>query len=1190
MATFFLRCSRAGGYGVIGVVKFERCRPWQSHSPSNSPGHEMEPHNRLLTLHSLTGHSPVADDVQAQLLLNSSGSMGTILSRERNAGRDIAPFEATVCEEHTADLRLFLSPDRNVTLEGSPALPTARSDTLDAAIQRATSTIRYNAKWFAPAPVSELLGAALEAAGTSSSSVALDAALNLLDTITTYTFLPADRLPQTARFLAQAYYNASRANKTKKVAKHAWLVMVNLLRSHLGPQLDETMINAIGGDLITREDYAAAAGMLMLLSKRLRFLKYRLQPPNVAILMQRLRFVSATTSDSNIMERIVYLLGKILRDPTSIQQIQQNAAWSDVLEILSQITKAASSKTTSDLLREIAPTLSAIEPRLLLRLAWVYVHADLPLTESLSHELRARDCSLPASYEWQPNYDVMLELCKKAPYVEELRAFVESNVLMHRMGLPSSHSAVSAVTKTYLHHIIEPSTTFQARTMLTRALIRMCMCSALSPDNAHGLQPLFDTLCTVSVLDTEAAVFLFSIRADVTGALYIMPTELEDPPKSAESLKLRSTPELHKWRATILGVFRDGTQSWEVYNMFLQRTRLLLSNHTMFIGQVHFIKDLQEVICEKVESGHTMDPPLYSGLGKSYVAAQLVQTLVASMSYHRQLSKQHVTALVAVFDTTAGSRDYAVSIECIHALTTCCYEVPDLMTKYMDDIIDKMSRLVTQRYLAIHVLQFLAGLSRLPELYRNFAHHDYKKIFAVCYSYLQTTRGVDAATERRRTPNSEQSSAVSRNEEALPEYVYALAHHVITFWYMSLKRQDREGLKPYITSCLTYEVDGKDVIEDQGMVTIDMMDRVDADELSSDWYSGDPFAAIDGRLVERHRLVGMLLVSTKTSLRTGRTLVTVRRPSGTTQRLLQQGTARVTVESEDEYLTVLPDDIVGRTYGTITIPKPSSALGSVEILTLPEDDVVRRLIGSLDRTSALDSHKAGFIYIGEAQTTEDRIFRNISGSSDFKDIVRDLGDLEELKGATFNTQGLDRVGDNDGPHVIIWRNQVTELVFHITTMMPNSDDVRENTGRKKRHVGNDHVNIVFNNSGGPHDFTSLYNIFPGQFTYVYIVVTPSARTSFIQTRTENIAADKADRFYSVQVVTRPDYPNISSAAEEKVVSGASLPGMLRNLALNECIMSLMWRQREQTAEYPSSWRSRLHQLRRLGERYRVKWV
>ncbi|KAK0248664.1 Tuberous sclerosis 2-like protein [Friedmanniomyces endolithicus] len=1113
---------------------------------------------------SLTGHPPIADDAQEQLLLKSYDSMGPIHSRERNAGRDIAPFEATVCEEHTADLRSLLSPDRNVAPEDLRAPPAARSDTLDAAIQRATSTIRYNAKWFAPAPLSELLAVALQAAGTSSSSLALDAALNLLDTITTYTFLPADRLPQTARFLAQAYYNASRANKTKRVAKHAWLVTVNFLRSHLGPQLDETMINAIGGDLITREDYAATAGMLMLLSKRLRFAKYGLQPPNVEVLMQRLRFVAATTSDGNIMERIVYLLVKTLRDPTSIQQIQQNAAWSDVLGILSQNTKASSSKTTSDLLREMAPTLSAIEPRLLLRLAWVYVHADLPLTESLSHELRARDCSLPASDEWQPNYDVMLELCERAPYVEELRTFVESNVLMHRMGLPSSQSAVSAVTKTYLHHIIEPSTKFQARTMLTRALIRMCMCSALSPDNAHGLQPLFDTLCTVSVLDTEAAVFLFSIRADVTGALYIMPTELDDPPKSAESLKLRSTPELHKWRATILGVFRDGTQSWEVYNMFLQRTRLLLSNHTMFTGQIQFIKDLQEVVCEKIESGHTMDPPLYSGLGKSYVAAQLVQTLVASMSYHRQLSKEHVTALVAVFDTTAGSRDYTVSIECIHALTTCCYEVPDLMTKYMDDIIDKMSRLVTQRYLAIHVLQFLAGLSRLPELYRNFAEHDYKKIFA--------------------------SSAVSRNEEALPEYVYALAHHVITFWYMSLKRQDREGLKPYITSCLTYEVDGKDVIEDQGMVTIDMMDRVDADELSSDWYSGDPFAAIDGRLVERHRLVGMLLVSTKTSLRTGRTLVTVRRPSGTTQRLLQQGTARVTVESEDEYLTVLPDDIIGRTYGTITIPKPSSALGSVEILTLPEDDVVRRLIGSLDRTSALDSHKAGFIYIGEAQTTEDRIFRNISGSSDFKDIVRDLGDLEELKGATFNTQGLDRVGDNDGPHIIIWRNQVTELVFHITTMMPNSDDVRENTGRKKRHVGNDHVNIIFNNSGGPHDFTSLYNIFPGQFTYVYIVVTPSARTSFIQTRTENIAADKADRFYSVQVVTRPDYPNISSAAEEKVVSGASLPGMLRNLALNECIMSLMWRQREQTAEYPSSWRSRLHQLRRLGERYRVRWV
>ena len=62
--------------------------------------------------------------------------------------------------------------------------------------------------------------------------------------------------------------------------------------------------------------------------------------------------------------------------------------------------------------------------------------------------------------------------------------------------------------------------------------------------------------------------------------------------------------------------------------------------------------------------------------------------------------------------------------------------------------------------------------------------------------------------------------------------MYALAHHIIIFWYLSLTRQNRQALKPFITSCLTYKsADGKDVVEDQGMVTIDMMDRVDAEAL-----------------------------------------------------------------------------------------------------------------------------------------------------------------------------------------------------------------------------------------------------------------------------------------------------------------------------------------------------------------------
>jgi len=351
----------------------------------------------------------------------------------------------------------------------------------------------------------------------------------------------------------------------------------------------------------------------------------------------------------------------------------------------------------------------------------------------------------------------------------------------------------------------------------------------------------------------------------------------------------------------------------------------------------------------------------------------------------------------------------------------------------------------------------------------------------------------------------------------------------------------------------------------------------------------DAFTAVDGQTTETHRLVGLLLITTRTSLRTGKSLVVVQRPSGTAWRLHEKGQAHVTVDGDDaDRIAVWPTDEEGRTYGTVSIPKSSSPLGSDTIITLPQNDAVRRAIDALVRTSALDSHKAGVIYIGERQSTEDRILRNMSGSPDYRELLSGLGSVQRLKGAVFNTQGLDRADDTDGEFAIVWHNTTTELVFHVTTLMPNSDDLSQNVAKKKRHIGNDHVNIVFNNSGRQLDYEAMYNMFPGQLTYVYIVITPSARTSFVEARTQNISTDKEDRFYSVEVVTRPDYPNVSPAAQEKMVSGASLPGFVRNLALNDCIISLMWTPRNDSSEYPSSWRSRLHQLRRLGERYGSK--
>ena len=55
--------------------------------------------------------------------------------------------------------------------------------------------------------------------------------------------------------------------------------------------------------------------------------------------------------------------------------------------------------------------------------------------------------------------------------------------------------------------------------------------------------------------------------------------------------------------------------------------------------------------------------------------------------------------------------------------------------------------------------------------------------------------------------------------------------------------------------------------------------------------------------------------------------------------------------------------------------------------------------------------------------------------------------------------------DRDGEYTMYSCNSNCEVIFHVATMMPmgNKDDLRFVS--KKRHIGNDFVNIIWNESG-----------------------------------------------------------------------------------------------------------------------------
>ena len=280
--------------------------------------------------------------------------------------------------------------------------------------------------------------------------------------------------------------------------------------------------------------------------------------------------------------------------------------------------------------------------------------------------------------------------------------------------------------------------------------------------------------------------------------------------------------------------------------------------------------------------------------------------------------------------------------------------------------------------------------------------------------------------------------------------------------------------------------------------------------------------------------------------------------------------------------SILPEDVLQDFYSPLSFDM--TGMTSEPPFLLPSDDATKRAINGFDRNSTIDGHKVGVIYIGDKQSSEQDIFANVTGSADYTGFISELGTLIKLKGAAFNTQGLDRESDADGAFAICWRDRVSEIVFHITTMMPTDLDIDPQCINKKRHTGNDYVNIVFNDSGLPFKFDT----FPSAFNFVYIVITPEARASFIETR--HFTTDQYhDLFYKVQVMSKPGFPEISPASETKLVSGRNLASFVRLIALNASVFSLVWANRE-GGEHVSPWRNRLREINKLRDKHCPKWA
>ncbi|GAB7365385.1 hypothetical protein MBLNU230_g6463t1 [Neophaeotheca triangularis] len=1133
-----------------------------------------------------------------------------------NDGRDISPYETQIGARLLETLQTAFDTSNSKLTQTPSTGGETLSDRLKA-LKLINNTIRFNAKWFKTGDISSILYRALELVSNSSSTHELRAALDLIDVVVTYSILPTECIEKCIRYTSQTFYHGTRQHKHKQLAKDAWHVLEHLMQTHLGFLCVEALLRTIGSDaerISSRTGFAETTGAVMVVQEKMLFFKAERRLPRIYLfeLLPSLK-IAVDAEDEILLEQAMDISVAVAADANKFDELNDEGATELFLELVQRIAiLTEDAEALSHLFDNLEARIQEgyVENYLLRLSSEIFIQARRSLPEILSTAAVQPYglAQLVTQPERMEKLEVFLsQLCKSENHSAEAgrlaQSLVDAIAGYGDLPLVPSSSRYDAGLDCLETCVQCADTTQEAANHCTRG-IQQLFYEAL-PEKMRATAALktlvkvaADAPCTSARL--MAFDTLLSIRADVEGALWIEQSEASLPDnsfsKSTRCVCSLDSGILPTYFDLIMDTLEVGTV-WPCYSFVLKQLPAQLRTQSLFSDHYSFVSRLCTVVCEKLKSGTYNEPPPDTGLSKSYVTVQLIAILVSLLSYHRLLGRQQRVDFVATFLNIAGSRDYVVSVHCVHALTICCYELPEIVTGQLDAIVERMAKMVTQRYIAVHVLEFLSGLSNMSELCRNFRPQNFKRILGVCHSYLQYVRDVDLSVPDQQTSSSERSlTSGSDPKEELPMYVYALAHHVIIFWYIAMRPTDRAELRPYITKSLKYtEVDGSETIEDHGMVIMDMMDRIDAEEGVEPEEERDleNFASQDGRITKQIKLAGTMLFTLETSLRTGKTVVTVRRPSGTTKYIVESKSRegedvadllQATLEAADEPLPIIDFDEQGRVYGAISTLSPTSVLGSPDIASLPDNDAVERAIAAFDRTPALDSHRAGVIYVGEGQTNEKDILLNAMGSPDYIDFMHGLGKLHTLKGAKFDVGGLDRSDDLlDGKYTIVWESTVTRLNFHITTLMPNNPDHVGFPARKKAHIGNDYVNIVFNNSGRKFDPA----VFQTAFGFVYIVVKPSSRTSFMQTRRIQLARTPDERFYEVEVISRAGFPDISSAAEAKIVSGASLADYVRNLALNACVFALVWDERND-GEYPSSWRQRLLQLRKMRERFGAK--
>ncbi|EFX68537.1 putative tuberous sclerosis 2 isoform 3-like protein [Daphnia pulex] len=226
---------------------------------------------------------------------------------------------------------------------------------------------------------------------------------------------------------------------------------------------------------------------------------------------------------------------------------------------------------------------------------------------------------------------------------------------------------------------------------------------------------------------------------------------------------------------------------------------------------------------------------------------------------------------------------------------------------------------------------------------------------------------------------------------------------------------------------------------------------------------------------------------------------------------------------------------------------------------------IHTAIKNLDRIPPYETHKIGVLYVGKGQAgKESEILANEHGSVRYMEFLHKLGQLISLN--EVDTRGTYigglEVSGADGKFAYLWKDDVLQVIFHVATLMPTLPKDPAGTN-KKRHIGNNYVTIVYNDSGEDHQMNTIR----GQFNHACVIVEP------LDHATHRVTLKCRDDLHEL----------MGGPVEPKLVSDRNVSLLSRQMAFHSNLAALIL-QSKSNYPYASNWLERLRQIKRTKAR------